>query len=526
MPSVCGNNQSCSKEGKLTCTQCNTIKYCSADCQRSHWKLHKNSCKSITRGEKKELSMPNVLPPAPVSQLGDIHSRLNSLKVSIQEAYTASDFSKCLSLTEDALSITGSLSEPFSSIEVCQLLFRMGDVYGKLEKLDAVEKSMRDCTIRAEQHFHRVQDTNLHQQASELLYVSHLRETQTSMSIYNMSKSKNDSITARKKLESAERSAALAQELAHGVRRPEDPLQIQALHLLAIVKSEAGKLKEAEDHYREVHKKLCSSKDPRLVGVQDAVHQDLCKLSQMSPSARLQLAEENFEGVKRKNFPGDDLFVSQCHAQLGLAQFQSQIYEKMKDAEKSFVSALSVCRGNTRESVHFADVLVLLSKLRECLGNFTEHENEAILLQAQKIYSNSSETASRFGFHTTIQEDIDRVRQSRNRGNVQPVKGTSQQPNNREIAQSDKAILAEVSKSINEAEIYVRTGTAPNFLIAIPMLEKAIVIFTRIFGDEHAYTLDVKKRLNNAFELEIAALWDETVQDVVSKASEMFSLNI
>ncbi|KAL5091758.1 hypothetical protein Trisim1_002572 [Trichoderma cf. simile WF8] len=47
---VCANwsadNTDCKKSGKYTCKSCHLVVYCSSDCQKSHWALHKIDCKS------------------------------------------------------------------------------------------------------------------------------------------------------------------------------------------------------------------------------------------------------------------------------------------------------------------------------------------------------------------------------------------------------------------------------------------------------------------------------------------------
>eukprot|EP00041_Stephanoeca_diplocostata_P011146 m.180815 g.180815 ORF g.180815 m.180815 type:complete len:167 (+) comp18434_c0_seq5:219-719(+) len=42
----------CGKESKNRCAGCKRIFYCSAECQRSHWKTHKKDCKFYQQSDK------------------------------------------------------------------------------------------------------------------------------------------------------------------------------------------------------------------------------------------------------------------------------------------------------------------------------------------------------------------------------------------------------------------------------------------------------------------------------------------
>jgi hypothetical protein len=44
VPSRCGND-GCGEVGKMKCTACQSINYCSVECQKVHWTLHKPACK-------------------------------------------------------------------------------------------------------------------------------------------------------------------------------------------------------------------------------------------------------------------------------------------------------------------------------------------------------------------------------------------------------------------------------------------------------------------------------------------------
>ncbi|KIP03296.1 hypothetical protein PHLGIDRAFT_245089 [Phlebiopsis gigantea 11061_1 CR5-6] len=43
--------QECLKDGTAVCTNCRLVLYCSKECQKRHWKVHKEDCKSYLRSK-------------------------------------------------------------------------------------------------------------------------------------------------------------------------------------------------------------------------------------------------------------------------------------------------------------------------------------------------------------------------------------------------------------------------------------------------------------------------------------------
>jgi hypothetical protein len=43
------------ESGRLDCSRCNTASYCSAECQKAHWRVHKKACKLVTCQHCKKL---------------------------------------------------------------------------------------------------------------------------------------------------------------------------------------------------------------------------------------------------------------------------------------------------------------------------------------------------------------------------------------------------------------------------------------------------------------------------------------
>ena len=47
----------CGKETEDRCTACNLVRYCSKECQKQHWPVHKQTCSWANRKPPKEARM-------------------------------------------------------------------------------------------------------------------------------------------------------------------------------------------------------------------------------------------------------------------------------------------------------------------------------------------------------------------------------------------------------------------------------------------------------------------------------------
>ena len=117
----------------------------------------------------------------------------------------------------------------------------------------------------------------------------------------------------------------------------------------------------------------------------------------------------------RKHIAADHLIRSDSCVRL--AQLQMCLKEHIAKAEDNLHMALQIREAKLGlEHVAVGDVLVMVSKVREAMGDVSMDRNEALLLRAKQIYTSAANVDSRrsLPFHTTIDKDIERISAIRN----------------------------------------------------------------------------------------------------------------
>ena len=88
---------SCSKQANSQCSRCHEVRYCSRECQMSHWKEHKSICKGGKKQQQKKSIFSNG-------------SAYNNSQIAIPPAFIASNYNH---LPQEV--IFGSKKQPLST---------------------------------------------------------------------------------------------------------------------------------------------------------------------------------------------------------------------------------------------------------------------------------------------------------------------------------------------------------------------------------------------------------------------------
>lgn len=120
--SVCGNPD-CGNPGKLRCSACATIIYCSSECQKKHWNQHKASCKTLNK-----TSLSQKMDNFPV--------QLQTLKNEIQRAFQTKDMEGIKTKSDEALQLMKQLPPAESLLEIIQLYLTLSTAHFHLNRFN------------------------------------------------------------------------------------------------------------------------------------------------------------------------------------------------------------------------------------------------------------------------------------------------------------------------------------------------------------------------------------------------------
>ncbi|KAK3240596.1 hypothetical protein CYMTET_49570 [Cymbomonas tetramitiformis] len=230
-PAMCG---ACQKEGaRFRCSRCNTICYCSRDCQRKHWKLHKTAC--ITQ---------------PPSQQGDADTPPPAFVKAAQEH---------------------AKNARVSAVRTAQCCFESGVQALQQQRIDEAIRSFKEALTCPDRH--PLGDAAVHTYLGNL-YLNNLNDARLAaihfqdaarLSPSSPDKHLNVALVNFNHLEDVEAAArACLKALALGkVRKPPWTGLVQAQYLLARILSKQGKREEAAVLIREVNNKT-NAVDPMV----------------------------------------------------------------------------------------------------------------------------------------------------------------------------------------------------------------------------------------------------------------------
>ena len=434
--SVCSNS-GCNKSATNKCSACLRVSYCGKECQKAHYPSHKSACKAaraagvsspnlgkVTTTGSKYTSTPTGLeqhqePHAIRSDAQKVHdANWNSLRKARMEAdqfFSANKWQDFINKMKECLILASKLPEPINTSETVQLHINASNAYMRMEQISKAEECLSKA-ISAGRHLHTIAPEAGKTKALELICAACMSKVQNTVQIHEYHKHKNNSnVDMSQKFIQAIKEANEAIEISEKYLPKDSAMLFKPVRLLALVKDCEGKHTEAEQLMHKAHSYIANDPDIKHGEIQQFVCEELMKICMRRKDLMkgLQYANEDYEGIKRKNFPEDHLIHSDSCVRR--AQVQMCLQAHIAESEINLLKALKIRENKLGEnSVPVADVLVMISKVREAMKNVSEADNESLLLRAKKIYLLHDGVQKALPFHQHIDADIDRIRALRN----------------------------------------------------------------------------------------------------------------
>ena len=481
---ICGNN--CGNPGKLSCSACGTISYCSSDCQKSHWKNHKGACK-IARANKttgnKYQSATDTAGDNQVKQIqtpgnasGDINmnqinfAKLHAKRKEADAKYTSGDIKNAMKPMNEAIELAKLLPEPIASGETIQLLVNLSQSYLQLEDTPNAIKYVNNACVQGEHLVNiapnapslggptafntkedAIKDSIL--KAKDLLVFALTNKVQLLLTILQQTADSNGNGNGngngqqqqqqppllKIKLTNNERNDMIAdldvsskrsRTISSEIWDAQDVQHFKIFRILSLVQEMKGNIQEAENFMLKGYQLVCNNKEQKNLEAQQYLCDEMIRLSmkQNNPLKALEYTLQDKIGLDNKSFDQDNLIYSDNACKQ--AQFQMGLREHIKHSEKNLLFALNIREKKLGlEHVAVADVLVMISKVREACGILTENENEDLLRRARDIYRlpSNSQMKKNGLFVASIDDDIDRISMLRSKQSENPFAAAAAQ---------------------------------------------------------------------------------------------------
>jgi tetratricopeptide (TPR) repeat protein len=393
-PNTCGNPK-CNNEGIKKCQACNSVYYCSVECQRTHWENHKGICKTIRLERNKnstnspiinlqeKISSPSSSSSS--SKLKVLNSdvsptiikRLVEVKQETQKSFQIGDFASAVKSGEQGLLIAAELPDLESNIESIQIHVNLCTAYLQLGNRAEAEKHSNSSVLKADTGCRMRPNM---QQSYDMLFVA-----LSSNSIFLMNTDK---------LSDAEKVAVRALSLVEDRLPQTDPRLFKSLRGLAMIRDRLNKIDDAHALFVRAYEIAFKQWGPLQQEVQMCLD-DLINIlfKKNDVTSAKEYAQAHHDALVQKGVVDDDLLMADSAARRALILSRTG---ESPLADPLMKQALAIREKKLGpESQAVAVTLNALAGISEASGK-PDKETEALLNKALEIFKKLPARANRY----------------------------------------------------------------------------------------------------------------------------------
>lgn len=282
----------CKETGKLKCSGCSTVSYCSQACQKKHWSTHKTVCKSLkagSAGDNTTAAAP-VTPPSPVAAASapapaapvtaaapttvatsntppaapvvrsELDIKFQAIQMETQKLFVGGNFEASIKSGLAALELAKEFPPAIANTEIVQIHLNCSSAFMQLQKFPEAVEHAEIAAVEAEKG---LQLRPGQPQAIEVLAITLGTKA---FSLLNSGKPDEASVPAERSL-----------QLAEAIYPKNDQRLHKSIRALGLVRAQQGKAEEAEKLFFRSYTILSLSLGPQATEAQMSVD-ELCNM--------------------------------------------------------------------------------------------------------------------------------------------------------------------------------------------------------------------------------------------------------
>lgn len=290
-------NPECNEPGKLKCSGCASVAYCSPACQKKHWSTHKAVCKTLkanasttvtqtseipaTTSSNVAIEPSSAVPPAAKSEL---EIKFQAIQTETQKLFVAGKFTESIKSGMEALELAKQFPPHVGTTEIVQIHLNCSSAYMQMQKFtEAVEQA----ELAAQEAENGIKLRPGQPQAIEVLAITYGTKA---FSLINAGKFEEASVAAEKSL-----------AMAETIYPKSDPRLHKPLRALALVRERQGNLEEAEKYFFKSYTLLSLGLGPQSTEAQMSID-ELCNmlLKKNDLASAEKFARLNYKAISEK----------------------------------------------------------------------------------------------------------------------------------------------------------------------------------------------------------------------------------